>query len=260
MATATAIMPAPSTNVSTPRSLAATSLTGTPPIRAAREALDRRRWVSTSRTPRITSSARPMTAPSCRSGPFHRGVVTAPRSPASPRMTSSVSGRTSGQDGPEPALGPASGVPVSPVVPGPVVPGWLVIASRFLTLTDSPTRPGPHLTANKHPPAQNPIRQAAQPRTLKPMTPPPDTIYLIRHGEKPADPPRPCRPCRAPSSRNRGRVIASTSSGPSRWCRERLRRSTPSARSRSNCCRGTPTRSSPGDPAPRVRGAREMIG
>ena len=63
--------------------------------------------------------------------PFHRGLVTAPRSPATPRMTSSVSGSTSGQDGPRRALGPGSGARVSPVVPGPVVPGWLVIPSRF---------------------------------------------------------------------------------------------------------------------------------
>ena len=120
--------------MSTPRSLAATSLSGAPWAWAAFTAADRRRTVITSRTPRITSSTRPMTTPSCRSGPFQCGALTTPRSPASPRRISSVSGTTSVQAWPGAARGPAPGVPVSRAVPGAVVPGWrLVIASCSLT-------------------------------------------------------------------------------------------------------------------------------
>jgi hypothetical protein len=73
-----------------------------------------------------------MATPSCRSGPFHRGAVTTPRSPASPSRISSASGTTCAQGWPgRAARGPATGLPVSPVVPGAVVRGWrLVIASR----------------------------------------------------------------------------------------------------------------------------------
>jgi hypothetical protein len=134
MPTATAIMPAPSTNMSTPRSLAGTSFAGAPLGLAPRKALDLRHMVAASRTPRITLSARPMATPSCRSGPFHRGAVTAPRSPASPSRISSASGTTCVQGWPCAAPGPSSGSSVSPVIPGPVVPGWrLLMASRFLT-------------------------------------------------------------------------------------------------------------------------------
>ena len=148
-ATATATMPAPSTSTSMPRSLAGTSFAGAPLSMAARVARDRRRKVATSRTARITSTTRPMTRPSCRSGPFQWGALIAPRSPARPRMISNVSGRTSGQDwsgagrAPLPGVRPRSGSPgvrprsASPVSPGvparPVVPGWLLIASRSLT-------------------------------------------------------------------------------------------------------------------------------
>jgi len=129
MATATATIPAASTAVSTARSLAATLSGGTPLLAAAAfSAADRRRSVITSMAPSTTSSARPMTGPSCRSGPFQRGVATAPRSPASPRMISSTSVTTSGQGWPAAERGPAP-------VPGAVRSGSLVIRSSFPDLT-----------------------------------------------------------------------------------------------------------------------------
>src|SRR5580704_14838580 len=135
MITATAIIPPPSTKTSTPRSLAATSLAGTVMTGDAFSLSARRLIVTASRTPSTTSSAKPMTTSSRCSGPSHRGFVTAPCSPVSPRMISSASGSTStgtGQRGAEPGRPPpdvpvSSGVPVSPGVPGGIVPGWRLV-------------------------------------------------------------------------------------------------------------------------------------
>ena len=136
MAAATATIPAPRTRMSTPRSLAGTSLSGAPWAWAAFTAAARRRTVITSRTPSITSSTRPMTTPSCRSGPFQCGALTTPRSPASPKRISSVSGTTSVQAWP----GLAPGVPVF----GAVVPGWRLVIASFPDPTDGPSRLCPH--------------------------------------------------------------------------------------------------------------------
>ena len=119
MATATAIIPAVSTKMSTPRSLTATALTVVAPALCASTPAERRQIVITSRAPSTTSSARPTTRPSRCSGPSHRGVATAPRSPASPRMISSIRGsnRTSHCSA-QPGRDPPPGVPSWPVVPG----------------------------------------------------------------------------------------------------------------------------------------------
>ena len=87
MATATATMPAPSTTISTARSLTATKFCGPAWPAAARragQAAARRCTVITSRMPRMTSSATPMAVRSRHNGPFQCGPVTAPRNPGQP--------------------------------------------------------------------------------------------------------------------------------------------------------------------------------
>ncbi len=99
MTTSRATIPSPSTKISAQRSLAATTLSGPRggTARRAREAAARRLSVITSSTPRMTSSATPMTTRSCHNGPFQPSPVTAPCSPVSPRTTSRPITSTGGQ-------------------------------------------------------------------------------------------------------------------------------------------------------------------
>ena len=125
VATATATAPAPSANRSIAAQLARDRLPGWPDPGAPE-----RDHEQDQRTPPRGRS--PTASPSRCSGPFQRGVATAPRSPASPRMISSASGSNRSHSWRAPARAPTSpGAATRPVVSGGIAPGWrLVMASR----------------------------------------------------------------------------------------------------------------------------------
>ncbi|MDQ2811402.1 MAG: hypothetical protein M3Z75_05840 [Actinomycetota bacterium] len=126
--TATAAIPMLSRKISTPCSLTATELTA-PLVRSARPRAARRLIAATSKIPSTSSSATPMNEPSRCQRPFHRGAVTAPRRPASPRMISSVSGSTrTSQSGARAGRPPGLGVPTAS---DGAVRGWRLVIASF---------------------------------------------------------------------------------------------------------------------------------